>query len=110
MIEPQSEQPGASAWVWKLTFVAPRFRVIVEVAASAVAVAGLAEPPFAAAAEGVAVGRDDRQFLVRGRRRATAVALGFSGSTAWAGAGSGATAGAGAATLRPGRRDGLDRG
>ncbi len=28
MIEPQSEQPGASAWVWKLTLVLPRVRVI----------------------------------------------------------------------------------
>ena len=28
MIEPQSAQLGASAWVWKLTFVAPRFSVI----------------------------------------------------------------------------------
>ena len=30
MIEPQSMQLGASAWVWKLTFVAPRFRVTVD--------------------------------------------------------------------------------
>jgi hypothetical protein len=28
MIEPQSAQLGASAWVWKLTFVAPRVSVI----------------------------------------------------------------------------------
>ena len=28
MIEPQSAQPGASAWVWKLTLVPPRFSVI----------------------------------------------------------------------------------
>src|SRR3954464_7675247 len=31
MIEPQPAQLGASAWVWKLTFVAPRVRVIGEV-------------------------------------------------------------------------------
>src|SRR5688572_25076993 len=31
MIEPQSAQLGASAWVWKLTFVAPRFSVMAEV-------------------------------------------------------------------------------
>src|SRR5262245_28010404 len=31
MIEPQSAQLGASAWVWKLTFVAPRLRVTVPV-------------------------------------------------------------------------------
>src|SRR4051794_41906222 len=35
MIEPQSAQLGASAWVWKLTFVAPRVRVI-----------GAVPPPF----------------------------------------------------------------
>jgi len=29
MIEPQSMQLGASAWVWKLTLVAPRLRVMV---------------------------------------------------------------------------------
>src|SRR6478752_3864118 len=34
MIEPQSMQLGASAWVWKLTLVAPRLRVI-----------GAVEPP-----------------------------------------------------------------
>ena len=28
MIEPQSAQLGASAWVWKLTFVDPRLNVI----------------------------------------------------------------------------------
>ena len=28
MIEPQSAQLGASAWVWKLTLVWPRVRVI----------------------------------------------------------------------------------
>ena len=28
MIEPQSAQLGASAWVWKLTLVAPRLRVM----------------------------------------------------------------------------------
>ena len=52
MIEPQSEQPGASAWVWNDTFVAPRFRVIVEVPPPPLPLAGLAEPPFAAAANG----------------------------------------------------------
>src|SRR5687767_1874219 len=31
MIEPQSAQLGASAWVWKLTFVAPRFSVMADV-------------------------------------------------------------------------------
>ena len=31
MIEPQSAQLGASAWVWKLTFVAPRFNVMADV-------------------------------------------------------------------------------
>ena len=35
MIEPQSMQLGASAWVWKLTLVAPRLRVI-----------GAVEPPL----------------------------------------------------------------
>src|ERR1700704_1927032 len=30
MIEPQSAQLGASAWVWKDTFAPPRFRVNVE--------------------------------------------------------------------------------
>ena len=30
MIEPQSMQLGASAWVWNDTLVAPRFRVMVE--------------------------------------------------------------------------------
>ena len=59
MIEPQSAQLGASAWVWKLTFVAPRVRVI-----------GAVPPPFPLAlaarcrrrvAVGVAVGRDDRE-------------------------------------------------
>src|SRR4249920_2279232 len=34
MIEPQSMQLGASAWVWKLTLVPPRLRVI-----------GAVEPP-----------------------------------------------------------------
>ena len=28
MIEPQSAQLGASAWVWKLTLVLPKFSVI----------------------------------------------------------------------------------
>ena len=28
MIEPQSAQLGASAWVWKLTLVGPRFSVM----------------------------------------------------------------------------------
>ena len=35
MIEPQSMQLGASAWVWKLTLVAPKLSVI-----------GAALPPF----------------------------------------------------------------
>jgi hypothetical protein len=37
MIEPQSAQLGASAWVWNETLVAPRFSVMVE---------GDAPPPF----------------------------------------------------------------
>ena len=45
MIEPQSAQLGASAWVWKLTFVPPRFSVI----GAAAAIPLLAFPlPFAA--------------------------------------------------------------
>ncbi len=31
MIDPQSAQLGASAWVWKLTFVAPRLSVMADV-------------------------------------------------------------------------------
>ncbi len=31
MIEPQSAQLGASAWVWNETLVAPRLRVMAEV-------------------------------------------------------------------------------
>src|SRR6187551_2059125 len=80
MIEPQSAQLGASACVWKLTFVAPRFRVMAEVpppfplpvlAAPFVAwplVAMTFSSPAPAAA-GVA---------------ATAVALGASESEGWA--------------------------
>ena len=61
MIEPQSAQLGASAWVWKLTFVAPRFRVIGAAAAAVpVAVAGVTVR--------VPVGRDDRELSLRSLR------------------------------------------
>jgi len=46
MIEPHSAQLGASAWVWKLTFVPPRFRVIGAAAAPFPFPAGLPPRPL----------------------------------------------------------------
>src|SRR4029079_7155272 len=103
MIEPQSMQLGASAWVWKLTLVAPRLRVMVGLAVLPplpldvwplpLAVWPLVRAPLVAmtasdslAGTGVTVSA------------ATAGALGASGSVVFAGSASttGDSAGAGA--------------
>src|SRR3954465_12969995 len=112
MIEPHSAQLGASAWAWKLTLVAPRFRVIppVPLAFEAFPLPLAAWPlPFErigfvamTAIPGESALADDPECV----SAATAVDLGASGARA---RGSGDGAGAGSATAEVGAAAGLPR-
>src|SRR4029079_6184327 len=103
MIEPQSMQLGASAWVWKLTLVAPRLRVMVGLAVLPplpfeVGPLPLAVWPFVRAPLVAMTASDSLAGTGVAVSAATAVALGASGSVALDGSASttGASVGAGA--------------
>src|SRR5687768_6741027 len=80
MIEPQSAQLGASAWVWKLTFVAPRFRVMADVPPPPFPLVDL--PLVACPLPMVAMTASSSRAAAGDA--ATAVALGTSESVDWA--------------------------
>src|SRR5687768_12889983 len=82
MIEPQSAQLGASAWVWKLTFVAPRFRVMADVPPPPFPLVDL--PLLACPLPLVAMTASSSRGAAAAGDAATAVALGASESTDWA--------------------------
>ncbi len=65
MIEPHSAHDGASAWVWKLTFVAPRLIVMapVDVPPPPLPTGELTAVAVGRMPIGVTVGRDHRQLF-----------------------------------------------